>query len=280
MEDRMRTINDPAMEWSDVAEAWGTKIDDVDEQTYEATTAMVERLDVRFRDRVLEIAAGPGALGSTWSRLVGPTGAVVLSDIAPGMVEFARRRNAALANVEVATIDAAAIDHPDSSFNVVASRMGLMFCPEPATAFAEIRRVLAPGGRFGALTWAGPEHNPWLTCVGMAAVINGVVAGGPPVGPGGIFSLGDPSVVESLAKDAGFDSVTLDEIGVVFRADDIDSHVRRVSSLAGPLAGAFRTATPEQLTAIRRTAADLAGRYTTDVGIKLPGRALLVAGRT
>lgn len=70
--------------------------------------------------------------------------------------------------------------------------MGLMFTPQPAVALAEIRRVLRVGGRFAALTWAGIEHNPWMTCVGMAAMMNGVVAGGPPVGPGGIFSLGDP----------------------------------------------------------------------------------------
>ncbi|MCC7078404.1 MAG: hypothetical protein IT198_14880 [Acidimicrobiia bacterium] len=42
------------------------------------------------------------------------------------------------------------------------------------------------------MTWAGPEHNPWMTCVGMAAAMNGLVAGPAPVGPGGIFSLTDP----------------------------------------------------------------------------------------
>ena len=74
---------------------------------------------------------GPGSLGTAWSQLVGPTGSVVLSDIAPGMVEVARRRNAQLGNVEVAVIDASAIDRPDDSFDVVACRMGLMFTPDP-----------------------------------------------------------------------------------------------------------------------------------------------------
>ncbi len=275
----MTTINDPASDWSTVADAWDTKVDGVEETTAAATAALLDRVAVRRGDRVLELAAGPGVLGTTWSELVGSSGKVVVSDIAVGMVDIARRRNAGLANVEVAAIDASAIDRPDGSFDVVASRMGLMFTPDPAVAFAEIRRVLAPGGRFAALTWAAPEHNTWITCVGMAAMINGVVTGGPPVGPGAIFSLGDPTVLASLAKDAGFQEVTTDEIDVVFRADDIDSHVSRVSSLAGPLAAAFRAASPDQLAAIRRTAADLAAPYTTDAGLALPGRALLVAGR-
>ena len=95
---------------------------------------------------MLELAAGPGSLGTAWSELVGPTGSVVLSDIAPGMVEVARRRNAHLANVEVALVDASAIDRPDDAFDVVASRMGLMFTPDPAIAFSEIHRVLVPVG--------------------------------------------------------------------------------------------------------------------------------------
>ena len=116
-------------------------------------------------------------------RLLGVTGRVLISDIAPGMVEVARRRNAALDNVDVAILDASTIDQPDASYDVVACRMGLMFTPDPEVAVAEIHRVLAPGGRFGALTWGPMEHNPWMTCVGMAAMLHGLVGGGPPVGP-------------------------------------------------------------------------------------------------
>jgi UDP-N-acetylglucosamine 1-carboxyvinyltransferase len=42
--------------------------------------------------------------------------------------------------------------------------------------------------------------------------------------------------LEVLAKGAGFADVTVDEIAVTFHADDIDAHITRVSSLAGPLA--------------------------------------------
>ena len=190
----MSGIRDPADDWSAVALAWDDNIDDIESHTAVATQALVASIAVRTGDRVLELAAGPGSLGATWSQLVGPTGTVVLSDLAPGMVEVARRRNAHLSNVEVAVLDASAIDQPDGSFDVVACRMGLMFTPDPDIAFGEIERVLAPGGRFGALTWGAVEHNPWMTCVGMAAMVNGLVSGGPPVGPGGIFSLGDPTV--------------------------------------------------------------------------------------
>ena len=268
----------PAEYWSAVADAWDTNTDYVDRHSVAATEALVEAVRTRPGDQLLELAAGPGTLGGRWSELVGPTGRVVVSDIAPGMVEAARRRNAGQANVEVAVVDASSIDCPDESFDVVVCRMGLMFTPDPALALSEIRRVLAAGGRFGALTWAGIEHNPWMTCVGMAAMMNGVVAGGPPVGPGGIFSLGDPAQLVALAKDAAFVDVIVEEIPITFHAENIDTHIERVSSLAGPLAAAFAAATPEQLAAVRQTATQLAADYISDQGVTLPGRAILVTG--
>ena len=275
----MTDSRDPAQAWSAVAEAWDANADYVDDHSVEATAALLDRVAVHPGDRVLELAAGPGSLGATWSQLVGPAGTVVVSDISPGMVEVARRRNAALGNVETAVIDAAAIDRPDGSFDVVACRMGLMFTSDPAVAFAEILRVLRPDGRLGALTWGSIEHNPWMTCVGMAAMANGLVSGGPPVGPGGIFSLGDPTELEVLAKGAGFVDVAVEELAVVFRADTVDAHVRRVGSLAGPLATVLQAASPDQLAALRRTAAGLAAPYLTADGLALPGRALLISGR-
>ena len=275
----MASTANPAEHWSGVADAWDSNTDYVDSHSLASTEALVRAVDLRPGDRMLELAAGPGSLGGRWSRLVGPTGRVVLSDIAPGMVEVARRRNEGFGNVEIAVLDASAIDQTDASFDVVVCRMGLMFTPEPAVAFGEIRRVLAGEGRFGALTWAGIEHNPWMTCVGMAAMMNGLVAGGPPVGPGGIFSLGDPAQLVSLATDAAFVDVIVEEIPTTFHADSIDTHVERVSSLAGPLAAAFAAATSEQLTAVRHTAAQLAADHISDQGVTLPGRTILVAGR-
>ena len=268
-----------AQDWSAVASAWDASTDYVDDHSKAATDALVAAVNVRPGDRVLELAAGPGSLGAIWSASAGPTGGVVVSDVAPGMVEVAARRNSDLANVETAIVDLAAIDFPDASFDVVVCRMGLMFSLDPGGAIGEIHRVLADGGRFGALTWGGLEHNPWMTCVGMAAMMNGVVAGGPPIGPGGIFSLGEPAELESLTAGAGFTDVRVEAIDLTFESESIDAHVARVSSLAGPLAAAFAAADTAQLDAVRRTAAQLAADHTAADGtLTIPGRTLLVTG--
>jgi SAM-dependent methyltransferase len=262
-----------------VAPAWAAQVDAVDVHAADATTALLDEVAVRPGERVLELAAGPGSLAGVWSDLVGPSGSVVVSDLAPGMVELARSRSAAHANVEVRVLDAAAIDAPDASFDVVACRMGLMFTPDPSVALAEVHRVLRPGGRLGALTWGGVEHNPWMTCVGMAAMATGLVQGGPPTGPGGIFSLGDPDELGRLAEAAGFAAVDVTPIELTFRAESAEAHVAQVASLAGPLAAALQAASADQVAALHRTAATLAAPYLTGDGLAVPGRALLLSGR-
>jgi hypothetical protein len=41
----------------------------------------------------------------------------------------------------------------------------------------------------------------------------------------------------------------------------------------------LEAAPPDQLAALRRTAAELAAPYLTDDGLEIPGRALLLSGR-
>ena len=275
----MTDNTDPSETWSAVAAAWDANVDDVDDHSTGSIGALLERLDVQPGERVLELAAGPGSLGARWSNLVGPDGSVLMSDIAPGMVDVAQRRTAGLSNVETAVLDMSAIGQSDGVYDVVACRMGLMFAPDPSVALREILRVLRPDGRVGVLVWGALENNPWLTCVGMAALMQGLVTTGPPVGPGEIFSLGVPGTLETLAVEAGFVDVRTDSLDVVFLADSIEHHVDRVSSLAGPLTALLQAAGPDQRAAIRHTAAEIAAPYLTDAGVAIPGQALLVTGR-
>jgi len=272
---------DQAAAWGAVASAWDANVEYIDDHSHQATSAVIDRLAIESGQRVLELAAGPGTLAKTWSTLVGGRGRVIISDLAPPMVEVAKTRNAGLPpNVSYEVVDASSIPYGGESFDVVFCRMGLQFAPDPATAMAEIRRVLAPGGRLGLMTWAAMEHNPWMSCVGMAAMMNGVATGGPPLGPGSIFSLGDEAGLVALVADAGFADVRSEPADIVVAASDIDSHVSRISALAGPLAAVLQAATADQRAGMCRTAADLAAPYRQqDGGYDIPGRVLTLTAR-
>ena len=73
---------------------------------------MIELLEPRPGQRILDLAAGPGEVGFKVLPLIQPGGELLSTDVAPEMVEVARRRAAALGleGIEFAVEDAAAPD--------------------------------------------------------------------------------------------------------------------------------------------------------------------------
>jgi SAM-dependent methyltransferase len=264
--------------WSDVAQDWDRWRDRIEEGDSGITAALLDAAAPLAGSRVLELAAGTGEVAARIADAVGPDGSVVASDEAEGMVALLTGRLAGLDNVEVRRIDARRIASPDDAYDAVVCRMGLMLVADPTEAATEARRVLRPVGRLAAAVWADPSVNPWLASVGMAAMMHGLVAGGPPTGPGGPFSLADPEAVRALLEDAGFTDVRVDAVDGVRHYDGVEEHLDMGGSLAPPLSAALAAAAPETVTAVRETLRQLTSAYLTDDGgLDLPLRALVAS---
>lgn len=100
-------------------------------------------------DRVLDVGSGSGTDTLIAAGLVGAAGRVYGLDMTPAMLDKLRRNAeiADAANVEAIEGNAEAIPLPDASVDVVTSNGVLNLVPDKARAFAEIYRVLRPGGR-------------------------------------------------------------------------------------------------------------------------------------
>jgi SAM-dependent methyltransferase len=229
--------------------------------------------------RILELGAGTGELAARLAEVAGPSGSVVASDFAEGMVDLLTKRLGATPNAEVRRLDAAAIELPDDCVDVVVFRMGLMLMIEPEAAAAEIRRVLRRGGTFVTAVWGGPHENPWMTTVGMSAMMHGLVSGGPPIGPGGPFSLADPAELEKRVRGGGFDDVTVSRIESTRHFVDTDEHVATVLALSPQLASALSSATPDQVAGVRAQVATLTAQYQAVDGLRIPTTSLLCVAR-
>jgi SAM-dependent methyltransferase len=261
--------------WTSVAPNWDRLRDHVEAMKADLTDQLVAGLQPLAGRRVLELGSGTGELAARLAAQTGPAGTVVASDFADGMVELLTRRLAGVPGTEVAKIDAAAIALESGSVDAVVFRMGLMLTPDPDVALAEIRRVLRPGGRAAVAVWGAPQDNPWMMTVGMAAMMHGLVSGGPPIGAGGPFSLADPDDLEKRARNAGFGTVDVWVVESTQHFDSVQEHVQVVSALAPHIAAALSAAAPEALDAVRRTVTELTSQYRDGDGFRIPLRALL-----
>jgi SAM-dependent methyltransferase len=92
---------------------------------------------------------------------------IAATDLNQAMLDHAAQVGAGRP-VEWRQADAMALPFPDASFDVVVCQFGVMFFPDKVRAFAEVRRVLAPGGRFLFNSWDRLEDNELAHAVTLA----------------------------------------------------------------------------------------------------------------
>jgi arsenite methyltransferase len=100
-------------------------------------------------ERVLDLGSGAGTDSLVAVQMVGPEGSVTGVDMTPEMLAKARAAAEELGaeNVEFVEADAESLPFPDASFDVVISNGVIDLIPDKDAVFAELHRVLEPGGR-------------------------------------------------------------------------------------------------------------------------------------
>jgi SAM-dependent methyltransferase len=168
--------------------------------------------------RVLEIAAGTGVVTRELAATLAPDAAIVATDLNPAMIEEAKARGTARA-VEWRQADAMQLPFDDASFDAVVCQFGAMFFPDKAKAYAEMRRVLRPGGRLAFNVWDRIEENEF------ADVVTNALAPLFPADPPRFMArtphgYHDRAAIESHLAAGGFrEAVTFETVAARSRAD-------------------------------------------------------------
>jgi ubiquinone/menaquinone biosynthesis C-methylase UbiE len=156
-------MNDALNTWQENAKHWTSHSDTIHTMFVPLSRALIERAGIREGQSVLDVAAGAGEPSLTIAGTVGPAGSVMCTDAVPAMVEAARSEaeRRGLTNMEFRQCPADSLPFPANSFDVVVSRLGIMFFPDPVAAVREMLRVLKPNGVLAFAVWGKSEVNPF-----------------------------------------------------------------------------------------------------------------------
>jgi ubiquinone/menaquinone biosynthesis C-methylase UbiE len=204
-----RDSEDIARAWDEVAPGYDKFVT----PTYFGLGAeALRRAGIRAEMRVLDVAAGSGAVSLAAARLGANVTAV---DISPVMVERLklRARQEGL-TLEARVMDGHALQLEDDGFDIVASEFGVMLFPDLPRGLREMVRVTKPGGRIVVVALGSPMKIEFFQFFirALQAAVPGFA--GPSMDPLPLpFQVHDPEKLRREMVDAGLKDVRVEETG-------------------------------------------------------------------
>ena len=282
----------PAHAWDRAAEGWNSNAALIRVWLADATVAMMDSAGIGQGSRVLDIAAGAGDQTLDIARRVGARGYVLATDISPRIVALAQANanHAGMTQVETQVADAQTLgatlnataglanSQAIANFDAAVCRLGLMFCTRPLDALVGARKALKPGGRFAALVFSQPQHNPCLAVMMSTALRAAGLPPGSPFAPGTLMSLAEPGSLSNLLNEAGFKDISVTPFAAPFFAPTVRHYVDFVRTSGSPIMEILTLLAPEAQDSVWRDIEAQLDLFTTPAGWQGPNELLLCSG--
>jgi enediyne biosynthesis protein CalE5 len=269
--------------WDSVAVGWQKWWQTFEKDAQNLSNHLVELAKINSSSKVLDIATGIGEPAITAARKVGNgNGHVLATDISPQMLSIARQRAASLGLQDVIEFkegDAETISLPDSVFDAVLCRWGLMFLPDLGEGLSNIYASLVNGGYLAAAVWASPDKVPFLS-VSMKTVVKETGKPMPPSGTPGPFKLADQSIITDALSKCGFKDIVVERINVIFTFSSPEEYTQFNQAIAAPINAMLADQSQERKEEIWKAVTESASNYVDATGnVKLDNESICICAK-
>ncbi len=278
----MSTPNEEQIEYWDATRGalWVAEQETLDRLIGPAGQLALAQASVRAGERVLDVGCGCGTTSLELGRRVGPGGRVLGIDVSRPMLARAseRAREAGLAQVEFRRADAQTAElEPD--FDVLFSRMGVMFFADPPAAFANLHRAMRPGARLAFVCWRALADNPWMYLPLQA--ISSIVPPLPPPDPHapGPLALADAARTQQILESSGWRDVRCEAESVELEIPSergVEQAVEFMMNL-GPTGRALESASETERARAAEAMADALRPFQSSSGLHMQGGVWIVS---
>ena len=242
---------------------------------------LIDRARIEAGERVVDVGCGAGATTMVFAQKVGPAGHVLGIDISGPMLARARQLVPPGLRIDFALADATVHPFEPASFDLLASRFGVMFFAEPALSFANLHRALRPSGRLAFACWRDPRENPFFMAPLQAVYKHAPRL--PQLGPEdpGPFSFASEARVQRILSEAGFSGIAMEPCDLVLDiaiGRGLDAAVEGALEI-GPAARALAEQPPEVVAAATHSIREALAAYARGQTVPLPASIWIVTAK-
>ena len=242
---------------------------------------LIDRAKPKAGERIIDVGCGSGATSIAFAQKVGSSGHVFGIDVSGPMLARARACAPKELPVEFKLADATVHPFDPASFDLLASRFGVMFFAEPSRSFANLRKALRPSGRLAFACWREPRENPFFMAPLQAVYKH--VPKLPQQGPEdpGPFSFASEARVHRILGEAGFTGIAMEPHDLaldVANGRGLDAAVQGALEI-GPASRALEGQPPELRAAATNSIREALATFAKGETVPLPASIWIVTAR-
>jgi len=193
--------------WNEVAPRYHKRWATAKKGPFQSTKKLVELIDVKKGDHILDVASGTGVVTKLLNQKVGKSGFVVGADTATTAIKVAKKWNKKSPNLLFVNADAENFSFKEK-FDIITCQYALFFFPNSQKALKNMKNSLKESGKLGISVHGHPDRVPYFDSIFEA--VTQFIPNYVPPGTPDFDRFGTKKALRDEIKKAGFRKITVE----------------------------------------------------------------------
>lgn len=264
--------------WNEVAPRYHKKWASVNKGPFQSTKKLVELVNIKNGDAVLDVACGTGVVTNEIQKKIGKSGYVVGVDTSSAAIKIAKKWNGKKSNVDFVNTDAEKFNF-SKKFNAVTCQYALFFFPNAQKALKNMKNSLKKSGNIGISVHGNKDSVPFFSSI-TDSVTKYIPDYVPPGSPD-LDRFGTKSSLKKEVSKAGFSNIVVKDYVFHFSPGKFEDYWRNyLKYIAEPLKEKLNDLDYSKRKELKQLVKDKTLQYTKQNGkILFPWQVLILGAK-
>ncbi len=264
--------------WNEVAPRYHKRWATAKKGPFQSTKKLVELIDVKKGDHILDVASGTGVVTKLLNQKVGKSGFVVGADTATTAIKVAKKWNEKTPNLLFVNADAENFSFKEK-FDIITCQYALFFFPNAQKALKNMKNSLKESGKLGISVHGHPDRVPYFDSIFDA--VTKFIPNYVPPGTPDFDRFGTKKALRDEIKKAGFRKITVKDYNFPYSPGTFEQYWSNyLRYVAKPIKEKLDSLERSQRKELKEMVRDNTKQYTKKNGmIQFPWEVLILTAK-